>query len=70
MDKIMTSKEIDEAMKNRAPVFYNGDEYRRILEYVSWYDDNGKRRLSVVLLAKQGNYSVRVPADKVEAVNK
>lgn len=61
----MTSKEIDTAMRNRTPVMYDGKRYVRILEYVMWYDNSGIRKLSVVLLA-DGNYSVRVPAEKVE----
>ena len=61
----MSSKEIDTAMRNRTPVMYDGKRYVRILEYIMWYDNQGKRKLSVVLLA-DGNYSVRVPAEKVE----
>ncbi len=64
----MDSKQIDTAMRNRTPVIYNGERYARILEYVLWYDKQGKRQLSVVLLDEQGNYSVRVTADKVELV--
>lgn len=60
----MTSKEIDAAMKRRCPVFYDGKRYDRIIEYISWYDNNGYRRLSAVLL--QGRSSFRVPAEKVE----
>lgn len=66
----MTSKEIDTAMKNHTPVWYNGTRYKRILEYISWYDNNSNRNLSVVLLAEQGNYSVRVQADKVKMEDK
>lgn len=47
---------------------YDGIQYKRILEYVSWYDKNGNHKLSAVLLAEQGNYSVRVDAAKVEYV--
>lgn len=61
----MNSKEIDIAMKNRTPVFYDGKRYKRILEYISWYDNNGERKLSTTLLSEQGNYSVRVLAKKV-----
>ena len=61
----MTSKQIDEAMKNRTPVYYNGEKYRRIIEYISWYDNSGSHKLSVVLLPMQDNYTVRVLADKV-----
>jgi len=59
----MDSKEIDTAMRLRSPVQCDGRNYERILEYVSWYDDQGKRRFSAVLLDE--NYSVRVPAEKV-----
>ena len=62
----MDSKQIDTAMRDRLPVVYNGQRYDRIIEYISWYDNNRKRRLSVVLI--QGRASYRVPADKVELV--
>lgn len=61
----MNSKQIDEAMKNHTPVFYNGVKYRRILEYISWYDDSGNHKLSVVLLPMQDNCTVRVLAEQV-----
>lgn len=61
----MDSRQIDVAMRNRTPVTYNGQKFVRILEYVSWYDAQSKRNLSAVLLA-DGNYTVRVPAEKVE----
>lgn len=64
----MNSRQIDEAMRNRTPVMYNGQIYERILEYILWYDNNGDRKLSAVLLA-DGNYTVRVPAEKVEEWN-
>ncbi len=48
----MDSKEIDTAMRLRTPVQCGGQRYERILEYVSWYDNQGKRRLSAVLLPK------------------
>lgn len=64
-NKKMDSRQIDTAMHNRTPVMHNGQKYIRILEYVSWYDAQGKRNLSAVLLA-DGNYTVRVPAEKVE----
>lgn len=51
-------------MKHRLPVVYDGKRYDRILEFVSSYDENGNRRLSVGLL--QGRTLHRVPADKVE----
>ena len=60
----MDSKAIDAAMKRRLPIRYNGQRYDRILEYVSWYDNDRRRRLSVVLLL--GRTSYRVPAEKVE----
>ncbi len=62
----MDSKEIDTAMRLRTPVQCGGQRYERILEYVSWYDNQGKRRLSAVLL--DGNCSVRVAAEKVRSV--
>lgn len=60
----MDSKDIDRAMRLRLPVIYDGTQYDRIAEYVSWYDDNGKRRLSCGIVRQ--NYIMRVPADKVE----
>ena len=60
----MTSAEIDAAMRDRLPVVYDGVRYDRIQEYVAWYDERNRRRLSVVLLAR--NCTVRVPANKVE----
>lgn len=59
----MDSRTVDEAMRKRLPVMYDGTRYDRIIEYISWYDRNRKRRLSVVL--QRQRYSVRVPADKV-----
>lgn len=60
----MNSKQIDEAMRKQLPVKYEGERYERILEYISRYDDQGRRTLSVVLL--RGNNLYRVLADKVE----
>ena len=60
----MDSKQIDAAMKRRLPVRYDGRRYDRILEYISHYDNDGKRKLSVSLLERNAIY--RVPADKVE----
>ena len=64
----MDSKQIDAAMRDRLPVVCDGTRYDRILEYVSFYDNNKNRRLSVVLLL--GRHSYRVPADKVELAEK
>lgn len=64
----MDSAQIDAAMRSREPVIYDGKRYDRIFEYISWYDNNGNRRLSVNLL--QGRTSYRVPADRVEPVKK
>lgn len=61
---IMDSRAIDEAMKRRLPVKYDGKRYDRIMEYVMYYDNDRRRHLSLVLL--QGNASFRVPAEKVE----
>lgn len=60
----MDNKQVDHAMRHRLPVVYDGKRYDRILEFVSSYDENGNRRLSVGLL--QGRTLHRVPADKVE----
>ena len=61
----MDSREVDEAMRKQVPVMYDGEKYDRILEYISRYDDNGVRRLSVGLLKGRNIY--RVLASKVEA---
>lgn len=60
----MESKQIDEAMRRRLPVTYDGRLYDRIKEYVLSYDDNGRRFLSVGVL--EGRVLYRVPASKVE----
>lgn len=62
----MDSKQIDTAMRERMPVTYDGIQYKRILEFISWYDKTGKHRLSVVLLERNERNTVRVPADKVK----
>lgn len=59
----MDSKQIDLAMKHRVPVMYEGRRYEYIKERVMWYDERGKRRLSLVLL--DGRLSHRVPEEKV-----
>lgn len=60
----MDSKAIHDAMRKRLPVKYNGMRYDRIVEYISWIDDEGKHKLSVGILS--GRHYFRVPADKVE----
>lgn len=60
----MDSKAVDRAMRHQLPVICDGKRYEYIEEYVLWYDDNHKRRLSVGL--RQGNSLTRVLADKVE----
>ena len=60
----MESKDIDQAMRLRLPVVCDGVRYECIKEYISWYDNNGKRRLSCGLIDK--NFYIRVPAEKVE----
>lgn len=60
----MDSKKIDEAMRQKLPIKYNGEKYDRIIEYISRYDDSCRRMLSVGLL--KGTSLFRVPADKVE----
>ena len=62
----MDSKSIDHAMRCRLPVVYDGKRYDRIEEYISRYDEHGKRHLSAVLI--QGRTAYRVPAEKVEEV--
>lgn len=60
----MDSKEIHRAMRLKLPVVYDGRQYERIKEAISWYDDSGKNRLSCGLIER--NFYMRVPADKVE----
>jgi len=60
---VLDSKAIHELMRSRTPVTYNGIQYERIIEYVSWYDDFGKHQLSVTLI--RDNYTIRVRADKI-----
>lgn len=62
----MDSKEIDHAMRHRLPVMYDGVRYDRIDEYVMWYDQQGRRQLSLGLIRQR--YIIRVPADKVTPV--
>ena len=62
----MDSTQIHAAMRKRLPVQYDGRKYDRILEYISWYDDQNKHHLSAVLLI--GRNSVRVPAESVETM--
>ena len=62
----MDSAQIHAAMRKRLPVKYEGIKYDRVLEYISWYDNQNKHHLSAVLLS--GRTSVRVPADKVETM--
>jgi hypothetical protein len=57
------SKTIHELMRTRKPVSYDGIQYERITEYVSWYDNYGKHHLSVTLI--KNNYTIRVLADKI-----
>lgn len=59
----LDSKAIHELMRSKRPVTYNGIQYERITEYVSWYDDFGNHKLSVTLL--RDNYTIRVLADKI-----
>lgn len=63
----MNSRQIDAAMQDGTPVICDGRRYRRVVECVSWYDLRGVRRISAVLMSEQGNYTVRVPAEKVYA---
>ena len=57
------SQLIHELMRSRKPVVYNGIQYDRIAEYISWYDNFGNHHLSVNLI--RDNFTIRVPADKI-----
>lgn len=61
--KSLDSKTIHELMRSRTPITYDGVQFDRIAEYISWYDQLGNHKLSVVLI--RGNYSIRVLADKI-----
>lgn len=61
----MDSKLIAKAMYNKIPVFYNGKKYKRIIEYILWYDYKGEKQLSCTLLEMNTNTSIRVKADKI-----
>lgn len=61
----MDSKEIHRAMRLRLPVICDGKRYDCIKEFISWYDDTGKNRLSCGLIENKKFY-MRVPAEKVE----
>ena len=65
---MMDSAQIDAAMRSRAPVICDGVRYDYIKEYISWYDDNGKRQLSVGLM--QGRTLYRKLADRVELLRR
>ena len=54
---------VHEAMRRKLPVKHNHIRYDRILEWISWYTDQGEHRVSVVLLEKRN--SVRVPVDEI-----
>ena len=66
----MDSKEIAEAMRRKLPVNFDGITYRRILEYILWYDDAGQRKTSVTLLDKTNRSTTRAPADRIEPAEK
>lgn len=66
----MDSKEIAEAMRRKLPVKFDGITYRRILEYILWYDDTGQRKTSVTLLDKTNRSTTRAPADRIEPADK
>lgn len=54
---------IHDAMRRRLPIMHNKIRYDRILEWVSWYTNQGEHRVAVVLLEKRN--SVRVPVDEI-----
>ena len=59
----MDGRQIDLAMKYRVPVMCEGRRYEYIKERVMWYDERGKRRLSLGLVDR--NLLLRVPEEKV-----
>lgn len=61
----MESKDIIETMKADKPVVYNGSVYKKILEYILWFDSSKVEHKSVVLLDKNGSTTVRVDANRI-----
>ncbi len=61
----MDSKEIIAAAEKQLPIVYDGAVYKEILEYVLWFDKNRNKQRAVVLLDKNGNSTICVPADKI-----
>ena len=61
----MDSKQIVKAMKQKSPVIYDGEVYPRILEYILWFDENGQKQTSAVLLDKNNATTVRVLASSI-----
>lgn len=62
----MESNEIIEAMKNKSPVIYDGSIYKQILEYILWFDKEGNKQRSVVLLDKTEHSTIRVLSSKIQ----
>ncbi len=61
----MDSKEIIAAAEKQLPIIYEGAVYKEILEYILWFDRHRNKQRAVVLLDKNGNSTIRVPADKI-----
>lgn len=58
------NEQLFEAMRTKRPVIHKSIQYERILDYIFWYDSNGKLRQSVVLLENRS--SVRVLVNEVK----
>ena len=59
---------IHEVMRRHLPVEHNNIRYDRILEWVSWYTNEGEHQISVVLQEKRN--CVRVPVDEITILEK
>ena len=73
---MMTSEEINYAMKNKVPVEYRGKTYDYIQEYIMWYDRKNQKITSFGLVETRKEHDeqghevkkvtiVRVPSDGV-----
>lgn len=62
----MESNEIIEAMQNKSPVIYDGSIYKQILEYILWFDKEGNKQRSVVLLDKNEHSTIRVRSSMIQ----
>ena len=60
---------VHDAMRRGLAVIHTKSKirYDRIIEWVSWYTDDGEHRVSVALLEKRN--SARVPGEEIEILD-